>query len=248
MSSNIETGHAKNVANFGTLISFCTGYGSTYNPSKPTLSVTSLGTLQTNSQRSLNLVHSAASVHKNAIAAREIAFATFGKFITRIMNALKASDSSPEIDTKAGSIVLKLQGKRASAKLTSEDKKALAAEGKGQKEISSSQLSFDSRIDNLDKLITLLSSVSAYSPNEEELKITSLKAYLADLKAKNNAVVEATTALSNTRISRNSILYKDISGLVDIALDVKSYVKSVYGASTPQFKQVSGLEFKKYKE
>ena len=34
MASNSETGHAKNVANFEDLISFCTGYGATYNPSK----------------------------------------------------------------------------------------------------------------------------------------------------------------------------------------------------------------------
>lgn len=34
MASTSETGHAKNVANFSTLISFCTAYGTKYNPSK----------------------------------------------------------------------------------------------------------------------------------------------------------------------------------------------------------------------
>ena len=34
MPSTSETGHAKNVANFEDLISFCNGYGATYNPSK----------------------------------------------------------------------------------------------------------------------------------------------------------------------------------------------------------------------
>jgi len=34
MASTSETGHAKNVANFEDLISFCTGYGTAYNPSK----------------------------------------------------------------------------------------------------------------------------------------------------------------------------------------------------------------------
>ena len=124
----------------------------------------------------------------------------------------------------------------------------MAAEGNEQKEISSSQLSFDSRIDNFDKLISLLSTIPAYNPNEEELKITSLTAYLEDLKAKNAAVIEVATALSNARIARNEMLYKENSGLIDTALDVKSYVKSVFGAGTPQFRQVSGLEFKRYKE
>ncbi len=34
MASTTETGHAKNVATFEDLISFCTGYVAAYNPSK----------------------------------------------------------------------------------------------------------------------------------------------------------------------------------------------------------------------
>lgn len=45
MPSTSETGHAKNVANFETLISFCTGYGATYNPSRDALKVANLQTL-----------------------------------------------------------------------------------------------------------------------------------------------------------------------------------------------------------
>ena len=34
--------HAKNVANFEDLISFCNGYGATYNPSKDALTIAKL--------------------------------------------------------------------------------------------------------------------------------------------------------------------------------------------------------------
>jgi hypothetical protein len=37
MSSQTETGYAMNVANFYSLISFVVGYGTDYNPGKPTL-------------------------------------------------------------------------------------------------------------------------------------------------------------------------------------------------------------------
>jgi len=37
MTSTTETGHAKNVANFESLISICTGYGTAYNASKENL-------------------------------------------------------------------------------------------------------------------------------------------------------------------------------------------------------------------
>lgn len=40
-----ETGHAKNVANFQDLISFCEGHGATYNPSKESLKVAQLKAL-----------------------------------------------------------------------------------------------------------------------------------------------------------------------------------------------------------
>jgi len=70
---------------------------------------------------------------------------------------------------------------------------------------------------------------------------------LADLKAKNTAVINATTALSNARIARDKVMYSDDIGLIDIARDVKQYVKSLFGASSPQYKQISGLEFKAIK-
>ena len=44
MASTTETDHAKNVATFEGLISFCTGYGATYNPSKAALKLPALAT------------------------------------------------------------------------------------------------------------------------------------------------------------------------------------------------------------
>jgi hypothetical protein len=54
-------------------------------------------------------------------------------------------------------------------------------------------------------------------------------------------------ALNNSRAERNELMYKPVNGMVDVALDVKSYVKSIFGTSSLQFKKVSGLEFTKYK-
>jgi hypothetical protein len=51
MTSKSETGHAKNVANFESLISFCIGYNADYNPSNAALKISALQTLQTNPSR-----------------------------------------------------------------------------------------------------------------------------------------------------------------------------------------------------
>ena len=47
------------------------------------------------------------------------------------------------------------------------------------------------------------------------------------------------------RIARDKVLYAEGTGLCDIALDIKNYVKSVFGATSPQFKQVSEVRFTK---
>lgn len=53
MPSTSETGHAKNIANFETLISFCIGYGSSYNPSKEALKVANLQAILTTAKANL---------------------------------------------------------------------------------------------------------------------------------------------------------------------------------------------------
>lgn len=243
MTSTSETGHQKNVANFDELISFATGYGTSYNPSKASIKIDALKTLSAQAKAAINAVSAAEPAYKSAVAAREVAFEPLSKLTTRVMNSIKATDTTEQVDENARTLVRKIQGVRATAKKTEEEIKALAEQGKEVVEISTSQMSFDSRLDNFFKLIQLLSSVPEYSPNETELKIEHLNTILDDLKAKNTAVVETTTPLSNARISRNDILYRNDVGLCDVAMDVKTYIKSVFGATSPQYKQVSKIKF-----
>ena len=243
MASTSETGHAKNVANFDELISFVTGYRETYNPSKATIKLDALKALSDHAKNSINAVSSMEPAYKSAVAAREVVFIPLSKLTTRIMNSIKATDTTVQVDENARTLVRKIQGVRATAKKTEDEKKALAEKGKEVVEISTSQMSYDNRLDNFFKLIQLLSSVPEYSPNEKELKIEHLNTILDDLKAKNAAVVESYIPLSNARIRRNDLLYKENTGLYDVALDVKNYIKSVFGATSPQYKQVSKIKF-----
>jgi len=109
--------------------------------------------------------------------------------------------------------------------------------------VSSSQMSFDNRLDSFDKLIQLLGNIPQYAPNEEELKVSTLSNFYASLSSANVAAGQAETDLSNIRLTRNELLYKAGTGLVDVAMSVKTYVKSLFGATSPQYKQVSGLTF-----
>ena len=56
MASSSEVGHAKNVSNLETMLSYCTGYGAVYNPSNSDLLLSDLTTLHTDSKASVKLV------------------------------------------------------------------------------------------------------------------------------------------------------------------------------------------------
>ena len=243
MASISDTSHAKNVTNLESLISAIITIGATYNPSKNSIKLPALQTLLTNANESLIALKAAESANSTAIDVRELAFKPTGSLFTKVSNALKASSSSVEADETAKTILRRLQGKRASAKLTDEEKTALAAEGKEVNQISASQMGYDERVDNFEKLISLLQSIPDYNPNEEELKIETLQALLADLKAKNSEVMKTYFVLETARGVRNDLLYKPLSGVVDISADVKSYIQSVFGATSTQYKLVSKLRF-----
>jgi hypothetical protein len=247
MASTSETGHAKNVANFDALITHVRGYGLAYNPSNTSLTLTALIALSASAKNTLNNCNTALAAYKIAASERIVVFKPLNTHITRVFNAVKATGTSQETDDNVKSVVRKIKGGRATPKKSEEEKQNMANEGKEIREISSSQMSFDSRLDNLDKLIKLLASITQYSPNEADLKITSLTDLYNKLYAKNNEVINASIALSNARIRRNELLYKLNSGLVDTALDVKSYIKSLYGITGPQYKQIAGIKFKSEK-
>lgn len=245
MGKTFESGHAKNVANLDELISFVEAYGESFKPSREALKPDSLKLISKNGKNSIDAVNASLPAYTRAVAVREAAFLPLSKLITRVMNSVKSIASTDHIYENALTYSRKIQGKRATAKRTPVQIEADAAAGKELNEKSASQMSYDNRLDNLDKLIKFLSTVKEYAPNEADLKITSLSALYADLMLKNSAVITAATPLSNARISRDTVLYREGTGLVDIALSTKTYIKSIYGSSSPQYRQVSKLTFRK---
>jgi len=240
----LETGHAKNMANFDELLTVVIGYGTIYKPSKSSILLPALQTLATNARNALAAVNIAAASYHTAVANREVAFSTLGKLCTRILNAIKATDTTEQIDDNAKSLVRKIQGTRALQPAAIAAEKASTSETVVAKTNSSSQMGFDTRLDNFDKLIKLLIGITLYAPNEADIKTAALTTLYNDLKAKNTAVVTAAVALSNARIARNDIFYKTNIGLVDLTLDIKNYVRSLYGVGSPQLKQLTKLSFK----
>ncbi len=240
MAKQNETGHAINVANFEDLISFCTGYGAAYNPTKERIKIDALNTKHQAAKVASEAVNNALPAHTTAVNARQLAFEPLKKLVTRIPYAIKASDADTKVAADATTVVRKLQGTRATPK--PKDNPA-TPENEAESANSASQLSFDSKVENLDKLIKLLQAIPSYKPNEADITIGALVTLHSQLKTANTNVINAYTPVSNARIVRNQELYNTNTGLIAIVNDVKAYLKSVFTANSPQFKQISKLKF-----
>lgn len=245
MATNSDISFAKNVTNFEALISIVTSFGAAYNPSKVSLKIPALKSLHFEAADSMTALKNAESATSTAVDTRELAFKSIGSLFTRINNALKASNSTVQADETAKTIFRKLHGKRASTKLTEEQKAALLAEGKEINQNSNSQMGYNDRVENFESLISFLQTVPEYNPNEEELKITTLQALLNDLRAKNISVMQSRITEDTARGLRKSVQNNPLTGLVDIGNDAKSYIKSVFGVKSVEYKLVSKLRFVK---
>lgn len=256
MASTSETGHVKNISNFQKLISFCNGYNAKYNPSREELKIASLQVKVDAAKAAVEDAKSKEIILGNATSKRKDAFTGIKSYSTKIVNALGVSGVSDNIVKNAKTINKKMQGQRGSAveekesTITPKDNvtevnTVTASTEVVKSKASVSQQSFDKLVEHLTGLSELVSSQPEYIPNETELQANTIKAYIEQLTKANNSVIEANTDFSNSRISRDSLLYGEKSGLVDIALDVKNYVKSVFGATSPQYAQVKGLSFKR---
>jgi hypothetical protein len=243
MKSISETGHAKNVANFEDLISFCTAYGSNYNPTKTTITLQALTDLFALSQSKIATVTTTKNAFDYVTGIRQTKFAPLKPLATKIINALSATDALDTVIKDAKTINRKLQGSRSTSSTATASPENTASTNT----ISTSQQSYDRLIDSFNRLVDLVNAETNYNPNESDLRVNTLNTVLTDLQTANTAVITKYTDYSNARIDRNSTLYNEQNGLIETALDVKKYIKSVFGATSPQYKQVSSLKFSRPK-
>ena len=163
MASTSEVGHAKNIANLEDLISFCTGYGTAYNPSKTALQLTQLNTLLTTAQSNLLAVTTNNTTYNNAINTRVSVFEGIRKLSTRLVNALAATDAIKQTIDDAKGFNKKIQGTggkltKADAGKISNPEETASTETSESKSISNSQQSYDNIVEHFSKLIDVFNT------------------------------------------------------------------------------------------
>lgn len=248
MASTTEIGLAKNVANFNTLISRVQGYGTRYNPTNPAIKIPNLQIIFTNAGSSMTMVSNKKPAFTTDVNTRQQLFADMEKLSTRILNSFAATQNvSTALVDDAKTIIRKIRGARKDKIIVNPPTPDAPAPAT-QKQISASQQSYDQQAEHFTNLIALVASVPAYAPNETELQNAALSTFLTSLKNANTAVMNSTTPYLTAVQNRNNVLFAPATGLVDIALAVKKYVKSVKTITLAEFRQISGLTFSRPKK
>ena len=240
MPSQSEVGHAKNVANLQKLTEQVTVY-TLYNPPIESLTVPNLQTLYTTSSTKLNEVEEKRNANKNAIALRQSAFENLKPTSTKIINHLDILGLLQGTLDQAKSLNRLIQGGQKKTIILPENPDN--GQPSTTNPISTSRQSYTQQAENFGILLQLLSTIPTYNPNEDDLKLANLNTYKDSLVSSTQSVDQTEAELNTKLIERDQLLYADGTGLYTIAQNVKKYVKSLYGATSPEYANVSSIEF-----
>lgn len=248
-----ETGLALTLANFRKLIDFCTGLRDAYKPSRADMLIPILLATHEDATNSIESDRKAFATLTVDGKDRLLVFDGLDKLITRIINALDASGVPAEIVKSARTYQRKIQGKRATpideeeVPEETDPKTTVPAEPgpKPKTTRSSSQRLYENRAEFFARLIALLQTQPAYKPNEDDLAIPGLIKKHQAMVAANEKAGGSDAGRAITRLIRKEKFNHPVTGLVALGDDTKKYIKSVFGARSPQYKEVSVLRFRK---
>lgn len=238
-----KKGNQQNVDNMELFTKRVVTFDPVYDPSEERLSIPSQKQVKVNGDEALLRVRTAESACNNATSARTDAFNTLGPLVTRVINALRISDVSEQTIAQGEAIVRVMHNKRLSV-IDPPVQPAAGTETQVPPKVNKMHSgSFNTRIENFRRLILLLSTIPAYRPKQSDLTIELLNMKLETLTVANSASQTAEANSCAARVQRDIVLYAAKTGLVEIAMDSKLFVKSAYGASSAQYKLVSGISF-----
>ena len=236
MTSISEVGHAKNVANLQKLTEQVTVY-TLYNPPVENLTLVSLQALYTTASTKLTEVEDKRLANKNAIALRQTAFENLKPTCTKIINHLGILGLTEGTLEQAKFLNRVSQGGQKKPTTPPNEN------GETGNTVSTSRQSYTQQAENFGILLQLLATIPTYNRSEDELKLTNLTTYQASLVSATQAVDQTEAELNTKLIERDNLLYADGTGLYSIAQNVKKYVKSLYGATSPEYANVSNIQF-----
>lgn len=101
------------------------------------------------------------------------------------------------------------------------------------------QLSYAAKLANLQAARALLANITAFTPNEDHLKLTAFDTFIAECLAANEAVSAKFVPLNEAWNECDEILYTNEDSILNDYRLAKEYYKSLYKAKDPQYKAIT---------
>jgi len=156
---------------------------------------------------------------------------SIGKLLSPIGSYVKAKmKKDSRVYQEVSTLVQKIRG----------SKKKTLNNGNEDNNISHSEKSYGSQLQNFQDIITLLTELATdYQPANEAIKLEALQALYASALDKNNEVSK-TISIFKPNIDTRQQAYKE---LAQIANSIKNMVKSQYGINSTEYILIKGLVF-----
>lgn len=238
------TGHAKNVANFETVVMVANNLGGDYETTQTLIQPAALQTKLTDAKDVLAGVDTAEAAKKIAVNERGAEFEGLDKFAVNVRRAAEVEINDEAFTADLLAIIRKMRGARAGEKPVDDPATPDVDESKSAHSVSAR--SYDNLIAYFADLIALLKTQTAYNPPDAEFKIPALEAKLARLTTENNRVKTAVIELGAAIDLRDRILYDEETGMIKLARLVKTTLARKPGTDSAAYKQIAALEFRKY--
>jgi hypothetical protein len=239
MASVSETGHYVNLENFKLIIERITGFGADYAPLTDKIKIPNM----TNQWSVADGLHQAYIVSLEAtrlpVNGREDLFDVMTDRVKKSLNLNMSTNATKRSKKDAKGWADKITGNNIRVK-------KLEDGTPDPKSVSNSQKSFTKRADNFKHLVEIYKSDGNYATNEVDISTAKLLLLLDDINASNTLIAELITDATLKRIARNESLYMEETGIIDVSLACKSYVKSKYGARSAVAKTVTSIYLKRF--
>lgn len=231
--------HVKNVAAFEKLLGYCSGYGGSYNPGLPNLTVSNMSDLLAKARQAVQQANATKSDLNNETNLREIFYDNLPKLTSSIIFTLAASGASEQTLKDARVFFRQITGRklRDRAPIPSDQLKEVALNK------SVSQGGYINTAGQFAKLVEMVSDEPRYRPNEPHLQVKGLKAALEKMNGLNTSVANTQVIWSNARVKLNNELYANDTSMYATARLVRKYVRAVFGLNSSQYQQLKSILF-----
>ena len=256
--AKVNTGHAVNVENLNQVVINLKNMGSTWNPVDESLSIVDLEAHHADCLAALKAVNDADAVDKKKTAERAAAYLPLNPLVSRTIAAMKSCKmAASDIDNATtiknlidGTNIAKISLKRKKENLKREVTGVTegAVMDTATKTHSVSQMAYDTRLSNFEKLIAQLETAGNYKTNHADLSLAALKTFADNLRQANDDTNHAFDLLTNKRKQRNDLLYHSEDATTKRADLIKEELVSLEGNAGVNFKKIKDYKFKKFKE